>query len=105
MKSRILGVAASALMACAAALATTAAFGTSVAQAGRYYVRPPVTAGDPGAGIPAVVAIAFALAIAIEIALVVYFTLLRKQSGTSTRAKPARAQDESKESKRRREAA
>jgi hypothetical protein len=102
MKSRILGVAASVLVAWAAALATLAAFGTSVAQAGRYYVRPPVTAGDPDPGISTAMAIAFALAIAIEVALVVYFVLLRKQSGTSTRAKPVHATEESKQ---RREAA
>jgi hypothetical protein len=84
---------------------TAAAFGTSVALAGRYYARPPVTMGVPGPGISAAVAIAFVLAIAIEIAIVVYFTLIREQSGTSTRAKPVRATDPSKESKRRREAA
>jgi hypothetical protein len=83
MKPRIFG-ASFLLAAWVTTLVTKAAFGTTLAEAARYYFSPPA-ATSGGAGITAAVVIAFALAIAIELALVAHFTLPHKQEMEATR--------------------
>jgi hypothetical protein len=80
MKLRLSGAVRLVLAAFVSTLVSLLIFGVSIAEAGRYLRRPPVTIENPSA---TMVAIAFALALGIELALIVFLVLPRKRRGRS----------------------
>jgi hypothetical protein len=71
-------------------------FGVSMAEAGRYFHRPPVTVENPSAK---VVLIAFALMLGIDLALIVFLAFLpckRRARSVQIEIEPPRAEHEPK---------
>lgn len=88
MYRRLLRLVRFVLAVCVSALVTLLVFGVSMADAGRYFPRPPVTIENPSAK---VAVIAFALTLGIDLALIVFLAFLpsRRQAG-SEQSKPPR---------------